>query len=257
MRETLYQQEVHGGRVIQDAEHLFRLVLPVLSKGTYGLSQLDDYMHLPRFRFPHKPPLALSLEAKAARQDLCGTWGFGFWNDPFSAGFSAGGMSKWLPVMPNAAWFFFGSPPNHLTLRGDLPGSGFQVKTFRSPLLPSILSLLAVPAVPLLLWRVTTRIMRKFAKAFVQEAAFILSIDAAVWHSYRLVWSAAKVVFEIDQVEVFTTSVSPRGRLGLVIWVDNQYFFLNPDGRLGFGSLPTQEDHSILVRLITLDQIND
>jgi len=254
MIEWLSQREVHGGKVVREDDNFFKLLLPALLDGSYGLSQLDDYMHLPRYKFPHIAPVSLRVEAKAARRYLTGTWGFGFWNDPFSSCVSAGGMSKWLPVLPNAAWFFYGSQPNRLSLRDDLPGSGFHMKTFRSPLLPSFLSLLAVPAVPLVLWPGAVRIFRRFAQNMVREASSAPEIDVEEWHSFRLDWMSEKVVFSIDQIETFTTSISPLGCLGLVIWIDNQYFYLNPDGRFGFGSLPTQEDQTLLIRNFKLDQ---
>jgi len=255
MIEGVFQREIHGGRVIKETEEVYRLFLPELNAGTYGLSQLDNYSHLARQKFPYYPPIALQIEAKAGGKDLRGTWGFGLWNDPFSAGFGAGGMSKWLPVLPNAAWFFFASPPNQLSLRSNLPGSGFHLKTFRSALLPSFLSLLAIPAAPLLFWKVTARIIRRFVKVFIQEAAFSPEIDVDDWHRFQIIWAADKVDFLIDDGETFTTSISPCGRLGLVIWIDNQYFYWNPKGKPGFGSLSTYKDQAIFIRNLNISQI--
>ncbi|MFN2303849.1 MAG: hypothetical protein ACK2TV_08970, partial [Anaerolineales bacterium] len=139
------------------------------------------------------------------------------------------------------------------SLRDDLPGCGFHMKTFRSPVLPSILSLLAVPAMPLLFWPGVVRMLRRFAQNVVQEASFAPDIDVEEWHSYHMVWMSEKVTFTIDRIRIFTTSISPLGCLGLVIWIDNQFFYINPDGRFGFGSLPTQEDQTLLICNLKLE----
>jgi len=40
---------------------------------------------------------------------------------------------------------------------------------------------------------------------------------------------------------VLETEIAPPGPLGLVLWVDNQYAALPPDGRLRYGTLPNPE----------------
>src|SRR5690606_30297459 len=97
--------------------------LPAGESGSYRLAQLDDYQGLPRGDFPHQPPFRLRLRARISGAQLPGTWGFGLWNEPLSAQFSFGSGRK-LPALPNAAWFFFASPENHLSLRNDLLGHG-------------------------------------------------------------------------------------------------------------------------------------
>jgi len=41
----------------------------------------------------------------------------------------------------------------------------------------------------------------------------------------------------VDGAEILRTPLAPRGPLGLVLWIDNQYAAWRPDGRLGFGTL--------------------
>src|SRR5690242_8468854 len=103
----------------------WRFEIPAGPAGTYRLAQLDDYSALPRGRFPLNAPASLSLRCRVSGSPLPGTWGFGFWNDPF--GFSLGlqGTTPRLPALPNAAWFFHASAKNHLSLQDHLPGSGF------------------------------------------------------------------------------------------------------------------------------------
>ncbi len=237
MKLDLQKREAGGGRVAEGEGSYFFELSPTPS-GQYALAQVDDYLHLHRGAFPHRPPVTLQLEARLSAANLPGTWGFGFWNDPFSAGFGAGGMRRILPVLPNAAWFFYGSEPNHLSLRDRLPGKGFHARVFRSPLLPAVLSLAALPALPFLLWPASARVLRRLAQAFVQEDAVSLTENVTEQHHYQVQLGSAFVAFSIDHQLVFKSQFSPLGRLGLVIWIDNQYFKLTPEGHLGMGFLP-------------------
>ena len=61
------------------------------------------------------------------------------------------------------------------------------------------------------------------------------------WHGYRLEWREKRVSFEVDNVPVFESQVSPNPPLGLVIWIDNQYAAFTPEGKIGFGVLENPE----------------
>ena len=115
----------------------WRLEIPAGAAGRYRLAQVDDYHRLRRRDFPWRPPLRLSLRARASAPDLPGTWGFGLWNDPFSLSMGLGGAAQRFPALPNAAWFFFASPPNYLSFRDDLPAQGFLAATFQAPAIPA------------------------------------------------------------------------------------------------------------------------
>ncbi|MEA3325880.1 MAG: hypothetical protein U9R53_00995 [Chloroflexota bacterium] len=252
MLEVLQARELNGGKVIAGENQDWQLEIPKLPEGRYALGQIDDYVYLPRYKFPHQAPVSLQLDARVSGEDYPGTWGFGFWNDPFNFGFGAGGMPRVLPVLPNAAWFFYGSDKNYLSLREDQPAAGFHVKVFSSPLIPSFLSILAIPILPLFFWPAAVRFIRRTTKLFVKEEACSLSVRVTEWHTYRLVWHADRVKFEIDQKVVFTNRLSPKGRLGLVIWIDNQYFRFGPDGKFGFGFTETPTTQAMTFRNIKL-----
>jgi len=68
-----------------------------------------------------------------------------------------------------------------------------------------------------------------------------ISVDPTQWHNYRLDWSLKRVSFEVDDVQVFESAVSPNPPLGLVIWIDNQYAAFTPEGKIGFGVLANPE----------------
>jgi hypothetical protein len=219
----------------------WRLEIPAGPKGRYRLAQVDDYDRLPRLSFPWKASFKLSLRARASSQDIPGTWGFGLWNNPFGMAILKGAEMLRLPALPNCAWFFFASAPNYLSLRDDLPSRGGLAATFRSARLPSPLLALGAPALPLLLFRPAARALRKMARAFVQQDAVELALSPLEWHTYALSWQEEQVTFWVDGEILLATDIAPHGPLGLVIWIDNQYAALAPDGRLAFGTLANPE----------------
>lgn len=230
-----------GAEVALLAPGHWRLSIPSGPAGQYRLAQLDDYTRLPRAALRWRPPLCLSLRARTSGAGLPGTWGFGLWNDPFSARFGLGGTARRLPALPNAAWFFYASPPNFLALHDRHPAQGFLAATFAAPAMPALALALAAPALPLLAWPPTGRLLRRLAARYVGEDAALLKLDPAAWHSYAMKWRAEGVRFAVDGETVFETSTSPRGPLGLVLWIDNQYAAFPPDGRLRFGNLANRE----------------
>jgi hypothetical protein len=79
------------------------------------------------------------------------------------------------------------------------------------------------------------------ASRVIGEDSVRLDLDVTDWHQYRLDWGSDTCRFQVDGSPCFETPVSPRGRLGLVIWIDNQYAALEPDGSLKYGTLETSE----------------
>lgn len=224
--------------VVSPAPGRWRLCMPAGAGGSYRLAQLDDYGTLSRKHFPWKPPVSLEVRARVSEADLPGTWGFGLWNDPFAASLGLRGTARRVPALPQAAWFFHASPPNHLALHDTHPAQGLLAATFASRRIPTLLLATALPALPLLAWPPAARRLRRVGRWFVAEDATRLDLDPTQWHTYRLDWRADAVDFSVDGESCFATPVTPRGPLGLVLWIDNQYAAFPPDGRLRFGTLP-------------------
>lgn len=230
-----------GAKVRRTPDGHVVLQLPPGPPGRYRLAQLDDYRGHARARFPWQPPLTLAVRARASHKTIPGTWGFGLWNDPLSLSLGFGGERR-LPALPNAVWFFFASLENHLALRDDLPGNGALAATFRSPALPAWLLAPGALALPLLFFRPAARRLRRAAAQLVGQDAAALDLDPTQWHDYAFDWQADHAAFRVDGQTVFQTPVSPRGRLGLVIWLDNQFAAWKPDGRLAWGVLGWEEE---------------
>ncbi len=86
----------------------------------------------------------------------------------------------------------------------------------------------------------------------IAEDGVRLDVDTTEWHRYRLEWREKRVSFEVDEVQVFESDVSPNPPLGLVIWIDNQYAAFTPEGKIGFGVLENPEPAWLEVKDIDL-----
>ena len=230
-----------GATVTETAEGRWLLAIPGGPGGVYRWAQLDDHLQRDRRRFPYHPPLRLELRARISSAELPGTWGFGLWNDPFSASFGVSGTARRLPALPNAAWFFFAGPPNYLALRDTHPAQGFLAATFAAARLPFWLMAPGALAAPFLLLRPAARLLRRLGRILIHEDATLVPGDPTAWRSYRLDWQPDQVSFWVDGVPIYSTPAAPRGPLGLVIWIDNQYAAFPPSGRLQMGTSPNPE----------------
>ena len=225
------------GAAVDRTENNWRLGIPAGVGGTYRLAQLDDYAASSRRGFHHTPPWTLSLTARASASNLPGTWGFGLWNDPFGFSPGFGGTAGRLPALPNAAWFFHGSPPNWLSLFDGIPGEGFFAGMIHSPRIPSLLLVPALPALPFLALRPISRLLRRLAGQIIRQETATISVDVTKWHKDSIGWLRESMEFKIDDETILLTPHSPDPPLGLVIWIDNQFAAWTPEGRLSYGTL--------------------
>ena len=245
------------GASVEEISHgnKYRLLIPAGTVTRYRLAQLDDYAKKPRGKFPLRSPLILTLSARASSQSIQGTWGFGLWNDPFGLSLGFGGNPFRLPALPNAVWFFGASKESYLSFKElrpssslrsahsspdalqerELAANGFLAQTFRSPRFhPSLI--LAGLALPF-----SRKLTRRLLGKIIDEDGIRLSVDVTQWHRYKLEWRENRVLFSVDNIPVFESHVSPHPPLGLVIWIDNQYAALTPEGKIGFGVLENPE----------------
>lgn len=228
-----------NGRIEAD-----RLIVPPTSRERYADAQWDDYGHRPTRSFPHRPPFRVSLQARFSSSNLVGTAGFGLWNHPFAP---TGG----LPALPRALWFFYASPPSDMQLALDVPGRGWKAAAIDATG-PSALAL-----APLALPVIFLNRSRKFYRAFwpivqrglrIEEKSLPLDL-LPEWHTYSIEWETDRAVLSVDGRVVLETSRPPRGRMGFVAWIDNQYAIVTPMGRLGFGLLDVTAPQWVEVKL--------
>jgi hypothetical protein len=237
---ALRRLELNGGQVIE--EDGTRLILPPTVVG-YADAQIDDYgRSAGRSHYPWQPGTQFSLRARFSHgpETLIGTTGFGFWNAPF------GDPTVRRPALPQAAWFFFASAPSDLPFPSDGPGRGWFAATVDAgttaalliaPLAPVVLLLNQSQTLKSRLWPwVRRRLQISFAK---------VETPMTRWADYTLHWRPDGCTFTVDGRTILQTPYSPRGPLGFVCWIDNQYMVATPNGRFRWGTLQTVETHTL------------
>jgi hypothetical protein len=250
----LQVSKTHSARVTRLDQGGWRLEIPAVTRHRYSLAQLDDHSRGRRSSFRWQPPLRFNLQARVSAETLPGTWGFGFWNDPFGFLLGFEGMVLRLPTLPEAAWFFHASPQNYLSFRDDLPANGLLAATFHSKKVPSLLLLLASPLMAFSLFPGIAQWVRKGLRNLIWQDATLVKGQLTGWHDYRMEWEANQVRFYLDGAESLCTSIVPRAPLSLVIWIDNQYAALPPRGRLRYGYLPDPEPAWLEIRDIRVSE---
>ncbi|HSM23258.1 MAG TPA: family 16 glycosylhydrolase [Anaerolineaceae bacterium] len=248
MKPALIPRSTSDSIAETSSDDSLTLTIPAGRKGKYRWAQFDDYLFRPRTDFQWITPIHFSLEARCTNPDHQGTWGFGFWNDPFNISLGVKGSVKRLPVLPNCAWFFYASESNSLSFESKLPAQGFLAATFSSPLIPSLLFAPTLPFLPLLINKHFARFARKILSFVVKQDAALLDIDVSDWHTYQINWQKHNVQFMIDYQMVLSTSKPPKGKLGIVIWVDNQYAAFKPNGQIAFGTLAGHTDTTLEIK---------
>jgi len=244
--------EISGGQV-STPDGVIHLELPVVERG-YANSQVDDYRALRRHDFPWRPPLHLSLVARTSAPRPTGTFGFGFWNDPFSFSLGQGGTARRLPAPPQALWFFYGSPPNDMRFLSDMPSHGWKASSLRSPSVPSILLAPAAGlAAALAQVGVLRRPVMQMALGMVAAAEAPVEAPQDTWQRYALSWTEGEARFFVADKEILVASAPPSGPLGFVAWIDNQYAIASPEGGFKFGVLPTSSPQWLEIRELHIE----
>lgn len=242
--------QIGEGQVAQSDSEI-RLTVPATTAERYHDAQISDYAARRDFRW--HPPARMSLtawvESDGQNRDvpLRGTAGFGFWNHPFVPG------ERGLRL-PAAAWFFFGSTPNNMQLAYGMPGNGWKAATIDArraafyalaPTAPIAIFLMRIPALYHRLWPLGQRAIGVSEKAL--DPALLLER-----HTYTLAWLKNGVTFSIDGGVVHQAPTAPRGPLGFIAWVDNQYAVVTPQGRFGFGLVDVPHAQTLVIENIEL-----
>ncbi|HML24088.1 MAG TPA: hypothetical protein PKD09_20700 [Aggregatilinea sp.] len=211
-----------------------RCAIDGASAAQYSDAQITDYAGLARRDYPWRPPLRMTVRAWAShpKGEIKGTAGFGFWNQPFVA------SVRMLPRLPRAAWFFFGSQPNDMALAQGVPGWGWKAAVLDASR-PAFLALAPFAPLGFLLMRVPALYRRLWpvAQWALGAAEALLPVDLDEPHTYELEWQSSSVIFRVNGQTVLVTPSAPRGPLGFIAWMDNQYAVVTPQGRFKFGCL--------------------
>ena len=226
--------------------------------GDYSDAQFDDYHADPK-GFPNpsglkhqwlwRPPLKMQVRARASHSSLVGTAGFGFWNDPFTL---TGGIN----ALPEAVWFFYASPPSNMALVPGVPGWGWKAAIVHAARADVVLQ--SVPTAAAVLWaRLTGR--TQTAARWVQRISGAheapLRLDWTAWHTFELDWQRDAATFRVDDEAVLRAPNPPRGPLGFVTWVDNQFAVATPRGEFRFGTLDAPGKQWLELDRISIEKI--
>jgi len=216
-----------GTGTVRQVGNMTYLVRHAATLAQYSNAQIDDY----HVQLNHHPPMRMTLRARFSHNadQLKGTAGFGLWNAPFAPG------SRRLRL-PKTAWFFFGSPPLHIALARNIAGHGFKVATLDAtrwqflalaPTAPLGFLLMRVPWLYRHLWPI--------GQAAIGVSESTPRLDLTKWHAYRLDWLPNQVIFAVDDQVIHVSPYSPKGKMGFVAWIDNQYVVVTPQGNFGWG----------------------
>jgi hypothetical protein len=229
-----WRQHTVGAASLVQADGVLRFATRGANSRQYSDAQVDDYAGVLRQRFPWQPPLRLEARARFSHASgkLRGTAGFGFWNDPFLM------TGARVPTLPRAVWFFYASEPSDMRLDVGTPGRGWKAATIDA--LRPIAGVL-LPLAPLAALLMNARACYRALWPRIQQALGVrealVETDMTAWHTYSLGWGGASVSFEVDGEPLLCAAPSPRGPLGFVMWLDNQYLVVTPWGRFRWGLL--------------------
>jgi hypothetical protein len=245
-----WRRHVKGDARLEQTGHALRFVNENANDGVYTNAQIDDYQGLSRGRFPWRPPLTLTVRARFSHPagELRGTAGFGFWNDPFLM------TGLRVPTLPRAIWFFFASSPADMRLDLHTPGRGWKAITIDALRWRFAALLPAAPvAIPLMNLRPLYRALWPVAQRAMGVSEALLDVEMTDWHTYSLAWGRERARFWVDGELALDSGTPPRGPLGFVMWIDNQYAIVTPWGRFGYGLLDVPGQQWMEVAVLVLE----
>ena len=229
-----WRRYLKGGGVVEMNGHTLRLVNRDTRAQEYTDAQIDDYQGLQRRNFPWRPPLTMVVRARFSHSSngLTGTAGFGFWNDPFMM------TGRRAPTLPRAIWFFFASPPSNMKLDLQVPGHGWKAATIDALRWPFFFLLPTAPVAALLMnVRRLRHALWPLAQRAIAVSEAVVEAEMTGWHTYAIEWGRKRARFSVDGELLLDCGTPPRGPLGFVTWLDNQYAVVTPWGRFGNGLL--------------------
>lgn len=235
--QPYWNQVISGKSYIKCSESSIRLGITQAIDQIYSDAQIDDYTMLARQAYRWRPPLKMTVRARFSLGDsfhnktnnLKGTAGFGFWNNPFS-------LDGKVHTLPEAVWFFYSAPPSNMALVPGIPGWGWKAQVVHTNRFGALASILPT-AVGIGYGKITSNYT--FASHWMKRLAgaeeMIIQKNMKQWHTYSLEWHKNKSIFYVDDKKILETNQTPSQPLGFVAWLDNQYAVATPTGVLKFG----------------------
>ncbi|MCL4303257.1 MAG: family 16 glycosylhydrolase [Anaerolineae bacterium] len=241
---------IRGNGSLELTGDSLRLVNTDTVAGQYTDAQIDDYQVLARRDFLWRSPLQMTVRARFSHPagELKGTAGFGFWNDPFM-------MTGWRwPALPRVIWFFYSSPPSNLKLDLNTPGPGWKAGTLDALRWPFFALLPTAPlAVPLMNIGPLYRTFWPIGQKAINVSEALVPAAMTEWHTYAIDWQPKTAHFSVDGQTILGCQTPPKGPLGFVLWIDNQYMVATPRGSFKYGLLTTPGQQWLEVSQLTIE----
>ena len=211
-----------GHARVEEQRGVLRFVMGPAPADALSDAELNDHRLYERGKWLWRPPLRLTVRARASHLDgqLIGTTGFGFWNAPFATEGNA-------LDSPQAVWFFYASPPSYLSMSPRGHGTGWRAQTLNVPRVPKIILLAGGIA-----WQALKPLRPFFYRAAQSQVGggeILIHERLTDWHTYRIDWLKARVDFFVDDRKIYTSTSAPRGPLGFCAWLDNSMLNVRGD----------------------------
>jgi hypothetical protein len=138
-----------------------------------------------------------------------------------------------------------------------LPGPGWKAATLDATR-PQFLALAPTAPIGFLLMRIPALYRRLWPLG--QRAVGVSEhlLDTALLserHTYSLEWQGEGITFTVDGQTVHQTPSAPRGALGFIAWIDNQYAVVTPQGHFGWGLLPVEREQALVIHDIHIETL--
>jgi hypothetical protein len=134
------------------------------------------------------------------------------------------------------------------------PGRGWKAATIDALRWPFFLLLPTAPlAIPLMNVRALYRRLWPVAQRAIGVRETLVEAEMMDRHRYVIEWDVGQARFYVDEALVLDSDTSPRGPLGFVMWLDNQYAIVTPWGRFGYGLLDAPGRQWMAVDALTIE----
>ncbi|RPJ57115.1 MAG: glycosyl hydrolase family protein [Dehalococcoidia bacterium] len=118
------------------------------------------------------------------------------------------------------------------------PGYGWKAATLDAIRWPFFALLPTAPlAVPLLNIDLLYRAFWPIGQRAIHVSESLVTASMTEWRTYTIDWQKKTARFSVDGQIVLDCNTPPRGPLGFVLWLDNQYMVVTPWGRFKYGLL--------------------
>ena len=74
-------------------------------------------------------------------------------------------------------------------------------------------------------------------------------------HIYEIEWLKNEARFSVDGNLVHQSPYSPKGPLGFIAWIDNQYAIVTPQGQFGFGYVGIEERQWLAIDSVLIETL--